>query len=905
MAMQVGARLGPYVLEEQIGAGGMGEVYRARDTRLNRTVAIKVLSADIAREPDRRVRFHREAKAVAALTHPHICVLYDIGQDDGIDYLVMEHLGGETLASRLGRAALPLDAALEYGIQIADALDAAHRAGVIHRDLKPSNIMLASSGAKLLDFGLAKLRTPVLGSDLASAPTVTGPLTHEGTLLGTLQYMAPEQLHGQEADAASDLFALGALLYEMATGRKAFAAASDASLISSILRDEPPPISIGQPHAPRAMDRVVRACLMKNRAERWQSARDVACELRWILEDYRTSAAESDRAPVSRRGIRRAALGAAFVLIGVVSTLVTSSFRKTADAPAPAKFSIQLPDTTVAANSVPVARISPDGRYLAAVLQTGATTLAPILLRRLDAPRAEPVPGTEGALSLAWSPDSRQLGFTTVAGSLKKLSVSDRAIETLCDACSTKTGIGGGAAWSRRGTIVFASEGGRLMSISPDGGEPRAITAPDASTGEIAHVAPYFLPDGQHFVYVSRNTDERRTGLYVRDVAGAAPRLLLQGDHPAIYAPPGYVLFPRSGDIVARAFDERRLEFTGDVTPLVQSSEYWPTPVHSAGSVFAAWYGSWPSFSVSDAGTLTYAITEQPPVQFQWMHRAGGVPQRVGAPGSYQTFDLAVDDSQLLFSKVEAAQASLWTLDLARGVTSRLTFGAASSYFDPRWGPRQQWMAANRKVPVPSVTVLIRPDVGETVVAERGEECGVDDVSDDGQWLLCHRDANRELVAKPLVDAQQPQVVHTSRAGIIDQARFSPDGRWIAYHTNESGRYEVCVTSFPSRGERWQISRDGGVQPLWQADGRALYYLGLDGFLNTVTVQSENPRRFSTPTALFDAGLPGPSPWVEQYAVSADSQRFLVLKAEETKVRNSVGVIVNWRALLRPGNAVR
>ena len=901
MPVLAGARLGPYVLEEQIGAGGMGEVYRARDGRLSRTVAIKVLAADVASEPDRRLRFQREAKAVAALTHPHICVLHDVGQDDGIDYLVMEYVGGETLAARLSRGPLPLEAALEYGIQMAEALDAAHRAGVIHRDLKPGNVILSPSGAKLLDFGLAKLRPAVLGRELPSAATVTAPLTREGTVLGTLHYMAPEQLHGQEADAATDLFAFGAVLYEMVTGRKAFAADTDASLISAILRDEPPPLGVARPEAPHALDRVVRACLMKGPAERWQNARDLASELRWILEDRR--AATPARDPGRAGVIRRAALGAALVSIGAVAMLVASSVRRTADTPL-AKFSIQLPDTSVAANSVPVARISPDGLYLASVLQTGATALAPILLRRVDAQRAEPVPGTEGAVALAWSPDSRQLGFTTVTGSLKKVSAIERTIETLCDACSTTTGQGGGVTWSAGGVIVFASDGGRLMRIGVDGGEPRAISTPDKSSGEISHVAPHFLPDGRHFVYLSRNAEERRTALYVRGVDGAAPRMLLQGDRPAIYAPPGYLIFPQSGDIVARGFDARRLEFTSEATPLVRSSDYWPTRVESAGSVLAAWNGNWPSVSVSEGGALAYAIAEQPPFQFQWLRRSGGVPEPVGVPGSYLTFDLSRDDSRLLFSKVEAAQTSLWTLDLARGVSSRLTFGAGSSYFDPRWGPREEWIAANRRIPAPSVLVRIRPD-GDEAVTDRDEECGLDDVSDDGRWVLCHRDANRELVAKPLVAGLQPTVVHRSRGGIIDQGRFSPDGLWIAYHTNESGRYEVYVTPFPSRGEQLQISRDGGLQPLWQADGRALYFLSVDGVLNTATVQSENPRRFSIPTALFDARLPAPSPWIEQYAVSADGQRFLFLKAEDTKVRNSVGVILNWPALLRAGTAAR
>jgi serine/threonine protein kinase/Tol biopolymer transport system component len=902
MPVNVGARLGPYQIEGRLGAGGMGEVYRARDTRLNRTVAIKVLSPDIACDPDRRLRFRREAEAVAALSHPHICVLHDLGQHDGIDYLVMEHLEGETLANRIEHAPLPLDAALEYAIQIAAALDGAHRAGVIHRDLKPSNIMLTQAGVKLLDFGLAKLR-PVQGivSGVPSDPTVTVPLTREGSLLGTLQYMAPEQLQGKEADARSDLFALGAIVYEMTAGRKAFVAPSDAGLIGAILRDEPPSISILQPLAPRALDRLVRACLAKDPADRWQSAGDLARELGWILEDHRASTPDGDVVPIHGPVRHRAAaISTALALTAVLAAIAVNSVRKTADAPLPAKFTIRLPDSTWASAPVPVAQISPDGRHLAFIVQTAE--LGRISLRPLDAQRAESVPGTEGAVALFWSPDSRHLAFTTVSDALKKLTIADLTVETLCDGC--QIGRNGGGTWGGSGLIVFPSQDGRLVAIPAAGGEARTLTTPNRSVGEIAHVAPHFLPDGRRFLYVSRNAEAQRSGLYVREAGSAEPRLLLQGDHPAIYASAGYLLFSRSGNIVARAFDVSRLEFTSDVIPLVASSEYWPTPGHSADVIFRTWFGTWPSYSASDTGILAYTIAEQPQSQFQWVGQSGEA-QLLGEPGSYTTFDLTPDDRRLVFSRGETAQASLWVLDLARGVASRVTFGA-SSYYDPRWGPRGQWIAANRLVgPMPAI-VRILPDGGESVLSpHEGEVCILDDVSNDGQWVLCRRNGAQELVAKRLLGGPQPTVVRKSPAGTMDQSQFSPDGRWIGYSADESGRYEVYVTAFPSTGERWQISRDGGVQPVWRRDGEGLYYLGLDGLLKAVAFRTDDRPQFSIPKPLFDTGLKTPLPWVEQYAVSADGRRFLLLKPAETKVRNSVGVILNWPTLFQAGRIER
>jgi eukaryotic-like serine/threonine-protein kinase len=889
MPLTTGARLGPYEILSRAGAGGMGEVYRARDTRLDRSVAIKVVSPELTGDAAARQRFEREARSVAALSHPHICPLFDIGQQDGTDFLVMEYLDGETLAARLARGKLPLDQALEYGIQIADALAAAHKAGIIHRDLKPGNVMLTKGGAKLLDFGLAKPRERTV----ASGQTVTSVelLTGQGTILGTLQYMAPEQLEGKEADARTDIFAFGAILHEMVAGHKAFDAASNASLIGAILREEPPPISTLQPLAPRALDRLVRTCMAKDPDDRWQSAADVKRELGWIREEQGASSADRVAAPSRRLMLRRIVLIGVAVVLAVMTAVAISSLRDTGSPLLPARVTIHLPDSTIFATA-PIAQISPDGRRVA--FWTGDDER--LSLRSLNAQSAESIRGTDGAIALFWSPDSQQLGFTT-RSAVKKLTISDRTVETLCEDC--KPGWGG--TWSRRGLIVFPSEDGTLFAIPTSGGESRTITRLDRSKGEIAHIAPHFLPDGERFLYVIRNADPRRSGLYVGEVGSDTRRLLLQGEHPAIYAAPGYLVFTRAGSIVAQSFDVKHLELRGEMVALVATAEYWPAPVHGGSAIFQNWFGQWPSFSTSEAGTLTYAISEHPELQFQWMGRNGQQLQPVGEPGPYMTFDMAPDSTRVVFSRGEGALASLWMLDVARGVTSRLTFGASSSYYDPRWASGSQWVAANRPTPPPSAIFKILPDGREAgiVSASGGDVCVLDDVSDDGSLLLCRRQHAQELVAISLGNSQQPISIRAARSGVyIDQAQFSPDARWIAYNADESGRHEVYVTAFPPSAERWQVSEDGGVQPIWRHDGRELYYLGLDGVLKSVAVQASDRPQFSMPTRLFDTRLRAPSPWIEQYSASTDGQRFLILKPEGDKVRNSVGVILNWPALL-------
>jgi serine/threonine protein kinase len=499
MTLTSGSRLGPYEIVSAVGAGGMGEVYKARDTRLDRTVAIKVLPAHVASDPDVRQRFEREARAVAALNHPHICTLHDIGTQDGTDFLVMEYLEGETLADRLTKSALPLDQALRYGIEIADALDKAHRAGIIHRDLKPGNIMLTKGGAKLLDFGLAKTgAATVAGTGLSMLPTTPPNLTARGTILGTFQYMAPEQLEGLEADIRTDIFAFGAVLYEMLTGKKAFEGKSQASLIAAILDRDPPPISTVQPVTPRALDRMVSTCLAKDKDDRWQSSRDLLRELKWIAEGTSSASANAAaRLPPWRHSLVLLALG--LTLGGILAGAgVWLAVRPARIETATSRFVMPAPEKVTfgtSTNSMSQA-LSRDGRYLVFV-GSNADGTSRLWLRPLDSLTARVLPGTEGASSPFWSPDNRSVGFFS-GGKLKKIDMSGGPAQTLADAPSQ---VGG--TWNPDGVILFApSAADALYRVSSGGGAAMPVTDLDESLREVRHAWPFFLPDGRHFLFL-------------------------------------------------------------------------------------------------------------------------------------------------------------------------------------------------------------------------------------------------------------------------------------------------------------------------------------------------------------------------------------------------------------------
>src|SRR6202158_4015010 len=564
MAILPDRRLGPHEILAAIGSGGMGEVYKARDTRLNRIVAIKVLPAHLADRSELRERFEREARTIASLNHPHICTLFDIGQQDGVDYLVMEYLEGETPAQRLPKGPLPLEQVLLYAIEISDALDKAHRKGVTHRDLKPGNIMLTKSGTKLLDFGLAKLRqdaAPV--TPLSELATVNDPLTAQGSIVGTLQYMAPEQLEGKEVDARTDIFAFGAVAYEMATGKKCFEGKSQASLIAAILEREPPAMSSLEPMTPPALDRVVKKCLRKDRDDRWQSARDVTDELKWVAESG-SGVGVLVPTPIVK-GIR--ALGRRELILGVGTLLLAAAIASLATwnlkpSPSPQPVTrtvINLPSGQQLAGGEngPAVTISPDGTHLAYVARQGGTQQ--IYLRAMDSLEARPVPGTEGAVGPFFSPDGQWLGFFA-GGKLKKVSVSEGAAVNLGD-----TAVPGGGSWGSQGMIALARAAiGGLQQVSDSGGSPQKLTR--LEKGEISQRWPEFLPGGKAVLFSASGTSGNWTAAHVAVQSfetGERRNLVQGGGTLPRYAPSGHLVYAQGGNLMAVPFDLQRVTATG------------------------------------------------------------------------------------------------------------------------------------------------------------------------------------------------------------------------------------------------------------------------------------------------------------------------------------------------------
>src|SRR5262245_7568499 len=654
MALTTGKSLGPYEILAPIGAGGMGEVYRARDTRLGREVAIKVMPEDLGATPEMRARFEREAKTISSLNHPNICTLFDVGREGDLDFLVMELLDGETLAARLSRGALPTADVLRFGSQIADALDKAHRAGVIHRDLKPANVMLTKAGAKLMDFGLAHARgvvgtSPVSGAtrtSLTQSPTLAQPLTAQGTILGTFQYMAPEQLEGSEADARADVWALGVVLYEMTTGRKAFEGRSQASLIGSIMNHEPPAASTVSPLVPPALDQLIRACLAKDPEERIQTAHDVRLQLQWIQQGGSQAGVP---APVAarRRHRERILLGLAIASTAGLIGLAVAGMRRPGPRPPAPRVEIP-PPPSIQFQDAP--RVSPDGRYIA-YNATDAGGSGRIYMRPLDALQAQPVPGTEGAGRPFWSPDSRFLAFFS-GGKLKKIDVTGGPPIVICDA---PTGSDG--SWGTSGTILYDGGNNDPIRRVPAGGGVSADAVPSTASDQVGW--PEFLPDGQHFLYLGLGA---RSLLRVGSLDSKETKELGVCDSQIKYVPQGYILFSRGGSLVAQRFDPRRLELSGDPIPI---AEQVTTSVVGASD-----------FHASDNGILVFSTRRAQNGKLVLHDRDGREVKTVQAPVGPLSPKLSPDGRSMLV-RVRNDQSKgrdIWTMDLGRGIATRLTF---------------------------------------------------------------------------------------------------------------------------------------------------------------------------------------------------------------------------------------
>jgi Tol biopolymer transport system component len=879
MPLAPGTRLGPYEILAPLGAGGMGEVYRARDSRLERDVAIKVLSPQLAETPELRARFEREARAVSALNHPHVCVLYDIGTEGDLVYLVMEHLEGETLARRLERGPLPAEELLGRGAEIADALDRAHRAGIIHRDLKPGNIMLTKSGAKLMDFGLARntgLATAASGD--TESPTLSRPLTAEGAIVGTFQYMAPEVLEGREADARSDLWALGCVLYEMATAKKAFQGRSQASLISAIMSAEPPAPTTLAPLTPPALEQLIRACLAKDPEERVQTAHDVKLELGWIAQG-------SSRAGVPvviarrRRTRERLAWGLAAVALATAVTAAGALLLRRGEPPRVVRFEVRPPRGTV---RMAWPRLSPDGRMLA-FIATDSAGAQRVWVRPLDALEAHPLEAAVGTARPFWSPDSKWLAYID-NGKLRKVPVGGGPAVDICDAPRGYDGT-----WGGRGWILF--DGGAsdsIRGVPAAGGTPRSITFIDRAHGETSHAWPFFLPDGQRFLFVvsrSGGPDE----IHIGRLGSRESRPVGHTGSRAEYAPPGYLVYENAGVLMAQPFDAGAARTRGD-----------PVPV---GEILA---GSVGPFSVSSAGALAYRPrVAQGPSRLLWMSRDGRALAEAAPPGFYEDVVLSPDGARAALCVVaeQTSQRDLWVRDLGRGVSSRLTFEPGDE-FSPVWSPdgnriayagfrggrmhcyvRSAWGGGAED------SLGRTPDFYEAPYDWSGaaDVIMIAHISQMNQW---------DVWALPTEGRRPPTPVLQSQFR-ESGARLSPDGRWLAYTSDESGRSEVYVVPYPGPGARVQISTAGGSTPQWRRDGKELFFQGMDQGILAVDVRAGTTFEVGVPKMLFTIGFTESAYSAYRWAVSRDGQRFLVNTPTGEVAAGRFVVVANWTAELR------
>jgi Tol biopolymer transport system component len=871
----------------------MGEVYRARDTRLERTVAIKILPAQLSSDPLRKQRFEREAKTISSLNHPHICVLHDVGHQDGIDYLVMECVEGETLAKRLEKGPLPLEQVLKYGAQVADALDKAHRSGVVHRDLKPGNVMLTATGAKLLDFGLAK--AAVAPASMATLTAAATPMTQEGTIVGTFQYMSPEQVEGKEVDGRSDIFSLGAVLYEMLTGQRAFEGKSQLSVASAILEKEPAPISSVKPMTPPALDHTIRRCLAKEQERRWQSAGDLARELEWVAESGSpagVSAPSSARSKTRERLAWILALAAALV----AAALAFEFFNKPTPQAQVLRSMILPPEGGSFIFDGPNggAFLSPDGRSVAFIARVGKVTQ--LWVRSLDSFAARVLPGTEDASFAFWSSDSRNLGFFA-EGKLKRIAVAGGPPQALCDADSNR-----GGSWSRTDVIIFSRVSGEILRIPASGGTPQRVTTLDVGRSEGTHRWPYFLPDGNHFLFMAAALGpvSPENVFYLGSLDGKGSRILFRGSSPIAYAM-GHVLYLADNVLMARPFDPVKLDFTGEAVPIAEGVEFDP--------LFS--YGI---FSVSENGALLYQHGKGSSAHSLLLFdRTGKQLRSLGesAPNSGPRF--SPDEKNLAYDLIStnSGKLDLWLLDIGSGNRTRmasdpLNLASHSTVWSPD-GTRLAYFSlktGNRAIYIKAVNQIAQEE--KRWETKDDAYVGADNWTPDGKFLILTERPIRtgeQRVALLQVAGKDGAVPLLEVPGAnVDQGQVSPDGRWIAYRSDETGRSEIYITSFPKPTGKLQVSIAGGVSPRWKHDGKELYYLAPDKMLMAVQLkETGGSLQVAGTRPLFEMfqTMYLTAAGVNQYDVTRDGGRFVADSVITDETSAPLNLVVNWTAELK------
>jgi hypothetical protein len=903
MALSVGSRIGPYEILAPIGAGGMGEVYKARDTRLERIVAVKVLPAHVSSNPDLRARFEREARALSGFQHPHICSLYDVGREGSLDFLVMEYLEGESMASRIEKGSLPLEQALSYGAQIADALDTAHRSGIVHRDLKPGNVMLTSTGAKLLDFGLAKPATSLQQMAQATVTaTRTTPLTGEGTVVGTFQYMSPEQVEGRVVDGRSDIFSLGAVLYEMLTGRRAFPGTSGLSVASAILEKEPVSIAILRPMTPAALERLVRICLAKDPNRRWSSAHDIALQLQLLGES-----AEDTITAAAPRPARRTAVAIALAALltgGILAGLAARWIRPAPEVRSVLRFTIPFPKDTPMELPHPSPRlaIAPDGSAIAYVsalrswdqvassatsgddlwlstrvtegfLSGGAEAVTALYVRHLDQPAPERVPGGDDAIDPFFSPDSLWLGWIS-HGLMKKVLLGGGAPVTICEVA---TNYVGGADWAPDGFIYFAP--GELMRVSASGGTPESVVAVD-TTKNVDYQSPQVLPGGRAVLLTRKPVNITRYD----DAVIFAYRLdtkesvtLVEGGTAGLYLPSGHLLYARGGSIFAVPFDAANLKVLGAPVEVLRGG------MLSEAAGFAA-------LVVSANGVLAYAAggpMQIDNVELIAVSRTGAVKVLSPTPRSFA--DPAVSpDGQDLAVTLHAANDDIWLFNRTRGALSRFTFAGGDNQV-PIWSGDGSHVIYSRTTNNLRNLFWRKVDGGPEERLTSGDIVQFPDATTPDGKLLAFTQwtgANADIDVLPLDGAHTPRPLIATRFN-EQGATFSPDGRWLAFTSDESDRNEVYIQPFGREGARTMVSTGGGNHPMWDQDGKRLYYAMGNSFMQTAFDSSRGIT--GSPTVLFS--LP---PHTAVLAVTAAGEFIGVRKLSESTTVPELQVATEW-----------
>ena len=891
MPLTSGTKLGPYEIQSLLGAGGMGEVYRALDTRLDRTVAIKILASHLSSSPELKQRMEREARSISSLNHPNICQLFDIGSQSGADFLVMEFLEGETLAERLRRGALPLQEIYKIAIAVAEALAVAHRQGIVHRDLKPGNIMLTQSGAKLMDFGLAKpLNMQSSGSGSVAAPpsftaaaTLSGPspltpLTTAGTIIGTIQYMAPEQIEGKEADVRSDLFAFGAVLYEMATGTRPFQGKSQISLASSILEKDPDPLRTIKPNTPPAFEHVVTTCLQKDPENRFQTAHDVKLELQWIAADRSTPAVTEVQAAPPPNRLPWAAAVAAAILLGAVAGFFlhpspppASSVRTIIDPPP--NTSLRLTDDLA---GPPV--LSPNGSAVA-FTASGADGKVALWIRPMNSLEPRQLPGTDAAIFPFWSPDGRSLGFFA-DGKLKTIDLNGESVQTICDAQ-----VGRGGAWTPDGTILFSPGPSMpILRISANGGTPTPVTKIDLSLHS-SHRWPYILPDGKHFLYLAMNHDPSKSAndaIYYAALDGSQNRLILHTQANAFYAN-GYLLFARGDLLMAQPFDPANGTLSGEPQSVAKGVM----------NDVSTWHVD---ASASNDGLLVFGSGATGDLQLVWMDRQG---KQVGTAADKLTnlqWARISPQGDRIALQLDAGENDIWVLDIARGVKTRLTFGPVANTF-PVWSPDGKWIAYMSKRGEHFSILRKRSDGSgsEESLLAIDDQIATNCWSSDGKEILYSQvrpDGKSTVWSLPLEGDGKPQMVLQRGS----HAELSPDGHWLAYQSSESGNAEVYVVAFGGGQGKWQVSASGGMVPRWSRDGKELYFMETSGSIFVVPIKGTGG------VLQFGAAQPTVGKWTiigqPFYDVSPDSKRILLDRVTK-EVSQSITVVTNFTANLK------